>query len=96
MLFNGSPSILLPGYDTERAGTFEPPLRPESKPSCWPGFSKRPGLRRAKTDREAAPSISTTGAEPPVRLRQHAPGNRLSVEQQNVKLRRVVEVAREV
>jgi hypothetical protein len=100
MLFNEVPvdSYFLE-YDTERAGTFEP-LRfvPKNK-SVMLGLvsSKRPeleskdALKRRIDEAARYVDLDQLALSPQCGFASTAPGNRLSVEQQNAKLRRVVE-----
>ena len=105
MLFNEVPvdSYFLE-YDTERAGTFEP-LRfvPKSKSvvlglvsSKRPGLESKDALKRRIDEAAQYVDLDQLALSPQCGFASTAPGNRLSVEQQNAKLRRVVEVAREV
>ncbi len=105
MLFNEVPidSYFLE-YDTERSGTFEP-LRfvPKSKSvvlglvsSKRAELESKDSLKRRIDEAARYVDLDQLALSPQCGFASTAPGNRLSVEQQNAKLRRVVEVAREV
>jgi len=105
MLFNEVPidSYFLE-YDTERAGTFEP-LRfmPKNKSvvlglvsSKRPELESKDALKRRIDEAARYVDLDQLALSPQCGFASTAPGNRLSVDQQNAKLRRVVEVAREV
>jgi 5-methyltetrahydropteroyltriglutamate--homocysteine methyltransferase len=105
MLFNqiGVDSYFLE-YDTERAGTFEP-LRfvPENKSivlglvsSKRPELESKEALKRRIDEAAKYVALDQLALSPQCGFASTAPGNKLTVEQQNAKLRRIVEVAREV
>jgi len=91
-------------YDTERAGTFEP-LRfvPKDKSivlglvsSKRPELESKDVLKRRIDEATKYVSLDQLALSPQCGFASTAPGNKLTVEQQNAKLRRIVEVAREV
>ena len=91
-------------YDTGRAGTFEP-LRfvPKNKSvvlglvsSKRPELESKDALKRRIDEATKYVSLDQLAMSPQCGFASTAPGNKLTVEQQNAKLRRIVEVAREV
>jgi 5-methyltetrahydropteroyltriglutamate--homocysteine methyltransferase len=91
-------------YDTSRAGTFEP-LRfvPKNKSvvlgivsSKLPQLESKDELKRRIDEAAKYIDLDQLGLSPQCGFASTAPGNKLTVEQQNAKLRRIVEVAREV
>jgi 5-methyltetrahydropteroyltriglutamate--homocysteine methyltransferase len=105
MLFNEVPidSYFLE-YDTERAGTFEP-LRfvPKNKSvvlglvsSKRAELESKDSLKRRIDEAARYLDLDQLALSPQCGFASTAPGNRLSTEQQNAKLRRIVEVAAEV
>jgi 5-methyltetrahydropteroyltriglutamate--homocysteine methyltransferase len=91
-------------YDTERAGTFEP-LRfvPKNKSivlglvsSKRPQLESKDALKRRIDEATKYIPLDQLALSPQCGFASTAPGNKLTMEQQNAKLRRVVEVAREV
>jgi 5-methyltetrahydropteroyltriglutamate--homocysteine methyltransferase len=91
-------------YDTERAGTFEP-LRfvPKDKSivlglvsSKRPELESKDALKRRIDEATKYVSLDQLALSPQCGFASTAPGNKLTVEQQDAKLRRIVEVAREV
>jgi 5-methyltetrahydropteroyltriglutamate--homocysteine methyltransferase len=91
-------------YDTARAGTFEP-LRfvPKNKSvvlgvvsSKLPRLETKDELKRRIDDAAKYIDLGQLGLSPQCGFASTAPGNKLTPEEQSAKLRRVVEVAREV
>jgi 5-methyltetrahydropteroyltriglutamate--homocysteine methyltransferase len=91
-------------YDTSRAGTFEP-LRfvPKNKSvvlgivsSKIPRLETKDELKRRIDDAAKHIDLDQLGLSPQCGFASTSPGNKLTVEDQNAKLRRIVEVAKEV
>jgi 5-methyltetrahydropteroyltriglutamate--homocysteine methyltransferase len=105
MLFNqiGVDSYFLE-YDTARAGSFEP-LRfvPQTKAvvlgivsSKLPALESKDELKRRIDEAAKYVDLGRLALSPQCGFASTAPGNKLTVAEQNAKLRRIVEVAREV
>lgn len=91
-------------YDTARAGTFEP-LRfvPKNKTvvlgivsSKLPQLESKDDLKRRIDEAAKYIDLDQLALSPQCGFASTAPGNKLTPEQQTAKLRRIVEVAREV
>jgi len=91
-------------YDTSRAGTFEP-LRfvPKNKSvvlgivsSKVPRLETKDELKRRIDEAAKYIELDQLGLSPQCGFASTSPGNKLTVEEQNAKLRRIVEVAKEV
>ena len=91
-------------YDTSRAGTFEP-LRfvPKNKSvvlgvvsSKIPRLETKDELKRRIDAAAKYIDLDQLGLSPQCGFASTSPGNKLTVEEQNAKLRRIVEVAKEV
>jgi 5-methyltetrahydropteroyltriglutamate--homocysteine methyltransferase len=91
-------------YDTQRAGTFEP-LRfvPKNKSvvlgivsSKLPRLETKEELKKRIDDAAKYIDLDQLGLSPQCGFASTAPGNKLTPEDQTAKLRRIVEVAKEV
>jgi 5-methyltetrahydropteroyltriglutamate--homocysteine methyltransferase len=91
-------------YDTSRAGTFEP-LRfvPKHKSvvlgivsSKLPGLESKDDLKRRIDEAAKYISLDQLALSPQCGFASTSPGNKLTVDEQNAKLSRIVEVAHEV
>ncbi|MGH7781207.1 MAG: 5-methyltetrahydropteroyltriglutamate--homocysteine S-methyltransferase [Candidatus Binataceae bacterium] len=91
-------------YDTERAGGFEPlRMLPKHKTavlglvsSKFPELESKDALKRRIDQAARFADIDQLSLSPQCGFASTAPGNRITVEDQRAKLRRVVETAREV
>ena len=91
-------------YDTPRAGTFEPlRLVPKGKSvvlgivsSKLPRLESKDELKRRIDEASKYIDLDQLALSPQCGFASTAPGNKLTVDEQNAKLLRIVEVAREV